>query len=176
MRKLIAAATAVLTLGAAGLPSLALADDSSSSSSSSSSLSAKAQYKAEVQLLRQKYKAEGSAKVETARKNVDTACMQTAVEKRDNAVIVAVKTFNDSWVKALETRRDELKAAWAMTDPAARKTAVRNAWKKYRESRKMSRETFKSARKNAWSTFKADAKACKAVTTGDEGMDNDDNP
>ena len=101
-------------------------------------------------------------KVESNRGTVDLACMQTAVEKRDNAMIAAQDAYSASWKTALQTRRDELKAAWGIQDKKQREEAIRAAWKKFRESRKTGRENFRTARKNAWNTFKTDSKACKA--------------
>ena len=94
----------------------------------------------------------------------DLLCMQTAVEKRENALIAAVDTNVAAWKASLATRRDELVAAWKLTDTKARREAVKNAWKKFRDARKTQRETLRKARKQAWDTFKTDARACKADT------------
>lgn len=164
MRKLLASGAAILTFGSLTLP--ALAQDGTSSS-------AKAQLRTEIRLLKDKFKAEVSAEARTKKeqRNVDAVCMQTAVVTRDTAVIAAVNAQSASWVNALEVRRDALKAAWAMTDATARKTAVRDAWKNYRNSRKEIREKFRSDRNAAWTQFKTDAKACRG---SDEGAEKDD--
>ncbi len=114
-------------------------------------------------------KAEVRAQV-TAR---DLACMQTAIEKRENAIIAGLENYTLAWKTSLQTRRDELRAAWGMTDKDARRNAVNAAWKKFRESRVTQRRAFKEARKNAWKQFRTDSKACKVTNTetGGEALD-----
>lgn len=97
------------------------------------------------------------------------ACMQTAVEKRDNAVIAAFDAFSASMKSAFTARRDALKTAWGKENRSERRTALRTAWGTFRASRKLARETFRTARHNAWKTFRADAKACHGVHRGEEG-------
>lgn len=92
----------------------------------------------------------------------DLACMQVANEKRDNAVIAAAKIYSADLIKALEVRRDSLKAAWGMTDPAARQKAIKAAWDTFRSSKKKAVSAWKEARKNAWRQYYVDRKACGA--------------
>lgn len=169
MKRLLATGIAVLTFGSMALP--ALAEDGSSSSSAKS---AKAELKTEIQLLKQKYKVEASAeaRVKKEERKVDAVCMQNAVVTRDTAIIAAVNVQSTSWVKALEVRRDALKAAWAMTDAAARKTAIRDAWMHYRNTRKEIREKFRGDRKAAWTQFKTEARACNGSDAGTQDDDN----
>ena len=113
---------------------------------------------------------ETDARVEARRASVDLACMQTAVEKRDNAMIAALDAYHASWKAALQTRRDELKTAWGTQDKNQREDAIRAAWKKFRESKKSARDTFRTARKNAWKTFKTDARACRGQGSIDASL------
>ena len=113
---------------------------------------------------------ETDARVEARRAPVDLACMQTAVEKRDNAMIAALDAYHASWKAALQTRRDELKAAWGIQDKNQREDAIRAAWRKFRESKKSARDTFRTARKNAWKTFKTDARACRGQGSIDASL------
>lgn len=103
---------------------------------------------------------------------VDLACMQTAVEKRDNAIIAAWDTLSTSIKTALQTRRDALKAAWGISDKKERAKAIKQAWTDFRKTKKESARTFNRARKAAWKQFRADANACRATATYEsEGSD-----
>lgn len=99
---------------------------------------------------------------------VDLACMQAAVEKRDNAIIAAFDTFSVTVKSALTTRRDALKAAWGITDRAQRRAALRSAWSAFHVARRTAFRTFRSARHSAWVRFRADARACRGTPAGEE--------
>ncbi len=103
-----------------------------------------------------------------ARVQVDGACMSSAVDKRDTAVIAAFDTFTASVKAALTKRKDDLKAAWALTDATARKTALRTAWQNFTKSHKSARDAYRVARQAAWKQFKTDSKTCKG-NASDEG-------
>lgn len=94
---------------------------------------------------------------------VNVACMQTAVEKRDNALIAGVDAYHTSVRKALEVRRDALKAAWGVTDRKDRREALQAAWKTYKESRGAAAKALKSAKRAAWEQFKMDRKGCSGA-------------
>ncbi len=103
---------------------------------------------------------------------VDLPCMQTAVEKRDNAIISAWDALSASIKTALETRRDALKSAWGISDPKERRKAIKKAWTDFSKAKKESARTFNQARKAAWKQFRTDAKACRATATNEvEGND-----
>ena len=95
-----------------------------------------------------------------SKRGVDLICMQTAVKKRDTAIMTAFSVFSNSIQLALSTRLTELKTAWGIQDASARKQAIKSAWEKYKKTAKSARETMQVARKNAWNQFKADRKAC----------------
>lgn len=100
------------------------------------------------------------------------ACAQTAVEKRDNAIISAFDTFSASAKAALQSRKDALKAAWAITDRKARRAAIKKAWNDFTAAIKTARKTLNSARKAAWTQYAKDLKDCRSrgtVTTEDYG-------
>ncbi len=98
-----------------------------------------------------------------AKKTVDIACMQSAVDKREDAIIAAWSAFNTSMTSAHTMRKTALHDAWGMSDPAARRSAIKSAWENFRKSKKSAVQAWKAARKNAWKTFKSDAKKCKGV-------------
>lgn len=101
---------------------------------------------------------------------VDVACIQAAIDKRDNAIIAAVDTFHDAAKSALQTRRDALKAAWALTDRDARRKAIRSAWENYRKSVRQARQDLNKVRRAAWAQYKTDRRACGKGVSSDEGI------
>ena len=113
-----------------------------------------------------------SAKMTTA-KTIDTACVQSAIDKRDTAVIAAFDVFHTTVVSALQTRRDALKAAWGMADKAQRNAASKAAWSAYSTSLKAARKALVQSRHAAWNQFRTDRKTCNAPAAdyGAEGRD-----
>ena len=146
MRKLLTSATAAVIALSMAAPAFAHS-------------SASVELKSRINDFKTEVKTE--ARVGKQATATDLACMQAAIEKRENALIAAVDANNAAWKASLTTRRDELIAAWKLTDSKARREAVKAAWKKFRDARKTQRETLRTARKNAWEQFKKDAKACK---------------
>ena len=99
--------------------------------------------------------------------------MQAAVEKRDTAIIAGVDTYTASVKAALQTRKDAIKAAWALTDKNARNNAIKAAWTAFQGTWKKTSQGMKATKKTAWQTFRADAKACgqTGADSSGEGMD-----
>lgn len=96
------------------------------------------------------------------------ACMQTAVDSRDTAIIAAWDTQYPAVKTALQTRQSALKAAWAQTEQKTRRDATRTAWDAYKNSAKSARTAMKAAHKTAWTKFEADRKACSPKATKDD--------
>jgi len=74
--------------------------------------------------------------------SVDLPCMQTAVEKRDNAVIAAWDALFASIKTALQTRRDALETAWGITNRKERTKAVKDTWTAFRKANKEAQKNF----------------------------------
>lgn len=100
-------------------------------------------------------------------KTVDLACMQTAVEKRDNAIISALDSYSSSVKTALQTRRDALKAAWGITDKKLRRRAIRAAWDSFRGTWRNAAKGLRAAKRDAWAQFNKDQRTCNG-NAGDE--------
>ncbi|MBI5156205.1 hypothetical protein HZA45_02935 [Candidatus Peregrinibacteria bacterium] len=98
-----------------------------------------------------------------AKKTVDIVCVQTAVDKREQAIAGAWTAFNAGMTTAYATRASALHTAWGMTDAAARRAAVKAAWDAFRTSSKSAMKTHREAKKNAWKTFRTEAKACRGA-------------
>jgi len=95
-------------------------------------------------------------------KNVDIACMRTAVEKRENALLTAYDIYAGKLRTARETRKTDLLAAWSVQDPKERQAAVKAAWDKYRQNVKTTTTEWNQSRKTIWTQFLQEAKNCKA--------------
>ena len=91
---------------------------------------------------------------------IDLTCIQTAVGKRDDAIIAAHGVFAAAIKQALTTRRDALKAAWGLTDRAARRKAIQEAWRAYESAAKAARKTLHDAVKATWKQSEIDRRAC----------------
>ncbi|MEK7493863.1 MAG: hypothetical protein AAB630_01765 [Patescibacteria group bacterium] len=100
--------------------------------------------------------------------SLDVACIKSAVEKRDTAIIAAFDTLHDSAKTALTARKTALLAAWDITDRTARRAALKAAWKTYGDAIKSARATFRDARLAAWKQFRTDSKACGKSATSDD--------
>ncbi len=90
----------------------------------------------------------------------DAVCMQTAVDKRDSAIISAWDVYSAAVKSALSARKDALKSAWGITDAKERRAAIKKAWADFSSAVRQARKDFNSARKSAWKTFMADRRAC----------------
>ncbi len=101
---------------------------------------------------------------------IDLVCMQAATEKRDNAIIAAVDTHHAAIRTALETRRNALKNAWAITDKKQRRAALVSAWQVYRKSQREAAQAFRKSRQTVWGQFRKDRKSCgKGTGVEDHG-------
>jgi len=110
----------------------------------------------------------------TAFAALDTSCMVTAVDKREDAIISAWDTYAANYKAALETRQTALLAAWTDTNKATRRAAVRNAWRNFRKSRRATWRTRRSAILSAWRQFKTDRIACGAQSADESGTQSED--
>jgi len=139
MKKFIAAVALLVTTGIT-FPAMAQVSSSSSSNSSSS-----------------------------VAVSADLVCLSAAVEVRENAIISARSKFSAAIIVALQTRRDALRAALAITDNHERKTAIVAVWKVYRDVVIKARAQYKADVKAAWNVYATARVACHF---DDEGTPN----
>ena len=111
----------------------------------------------------------------TSKKTLNVACIQSAIETRDNAIISAVSAHTSAQTAALVARKTALKSAWAMTDQKSRRSALRDAWKAFSGTSQTARKAFRAAQHTAWQQFNASRKACgtrgASDDPGNEGHD-----
>ncbi len=100
------------------------------------------------------------------------ACVKKAVEKRETTIQTAFDDFTTTIKSALQTRKNELLAAWDISERNERRIAIQNAWNKFREAKRTAIRTFNQARLTAWKQFTIERRACKALPTNENpGID-----
>jgi hypothetical protein len=87
-------------------------------------------------------------------------CVNTALDKRENALIVGHDAFAASIKTALQNRLTGLKAAWAETTKKAKQEKRNVTYKAFRTESQAAHTAMKTARLNAWRAFDTDMKAC----------------
>jgi hypothetical protein len=102
----------------------------------------------------------GSASSSNATSTLNVACINPAVDKRENALIAGHDTMNTGVKAALTARGTSLKAAYALDTQAKRKQARNASWEQFRTSVQAAHTAMRAVRSSAWNTFNADMKAC----------------
>lgn len=106
-------------------------------------------------------------KIKEVKAPVDVACVQTAIEKRENSILTAYDTQYTAIKAALIVRKDALKNAWTLTDQKTRREAIKAVWSTFKTT-KEARKAFHSARESAWKQFSAESKKCGKTVSADE--------
>jgi hypothetical protein len=101
---------------------------------------------------------------------INTTCVNTALDKRENALIAGHDALNVSVKTALQTRLTNLKAAWAKTTPAERQIARKVAYDTFNVSVKAAHQTIKTFRINTWNTFNVEMAACGVIGHGERAQ------
>lgn len=99
--------------------------------------------------------------------STQVTCMQTALEKRENALISAHDTYAAAVKTALTNRLAGLKASWANLEKKDRVTKREATYKAFRTEIQAANSTLRNAKNTSWKTFQADAKACGVKGTGE---------
>ncbi|HSX24931.1 MAG TPA: hypothetical protein VLG69_03120 [Candidatus Andersenbacteria bacterium] len=112
-----------------------------------------------------------SKKIErkVVKKTVDTACVGTAIDKRETALGGGVSTFGSAVNSAYQTRQSALKDAWSKSTVKDRREAVQAAWKAFNQSVRSARTAWKATQKTAWQSFRSDVKSCGVTSDADTG-------
>ncbi len=103
----------------------------------------------------------------TSGTNPQAVCIQNVVEKRDTAIITAYTKYSSAVLTALNTRKAELKTAWAITTKNERRKAIAAAWAKFKKTQAGARSAWAKEKNAAWKAFKTEAKGCKVTTSDD---------
>lgn len=109
-----------------------------------------------------------------AKSVLDTACIQSALDKRESAIILAFDKKAMTIKTALDQRKTDLKAAWALSTLKERIKARLEAWKKFKKADISARTAYRQEIKKIWAQYKTDKKACKITESDNEssGTDN----
>ncbi len=109
--------------------------------------------------------------------SADLACMGTAVDAREVAVILARESFDTKIVVALKARRESLKVAFTIANNADRKVAIKTALNVFAKASVEARAQYRLDVKAAWKTFAEASKKCHVdadVRVKDESKDDHD--
>lgn len=95
-----------------------------------------------------------------AKKVVDLVCVQNAITKREDAVMVALDAYASSWKNALSIRKTSLVAAWKIENQKERNVAIKAAWSTFKTSVREMNTTRRTAIKTIWNTYKTERRVC----------------
>ena len=115
----------------------------------------------------------GTGSTGAAAASVDLACMSAAIDVRESAIITARTNFHTKIMTALSTRREGLKAVFAIANNADRKVAIKTAWKVFAKAIADARVQYKVEVQAAWNVYTEASGKCKI--TPDRGGSNNDN-
>lgn len=104
----------------------------------------------------------------TTSKTLNVPCIQTATEKRDQAIMSAWDTYAAAIKTALSTRLSAIKSAWAISVAKDRRAAIKTAWRDYDKAVKNAKKTMRAAKEAAWKQFRTDRRACGQAATSDD--------
>lgn len=109
----------------------------------------------------------------TSTPGYDVVCMQNAVTAREDGIVNANNIRAAALNTALQNRKIDLVAAWAITNRVERNKARNLAWTNYNKARRTARNTYNTATKAVWKTYHVAAKACGVNSKGVEPEGND---
>lgn len=96
-------------------------------------------------------------------KAVDRTCMQEAVNTREEAIMAAFKTFNDSTMRAMEKRQTAFASVWTNSN-ISNQGKYNSAWTTWKKDTDAARKQLNKDRVSAWKTFRTTAtQSCKAT-------------
>lgn len=104
--------------------------------------------------------ADHATSTNTALSSTTVTCIQSALDKRENAIISSQDVFNTSIKNALSARLSALKASYTEVTKQSRKQKREDAYKQFRSSAQTAHNTLRSSKNAAWNTFSTDMKAC----------------
>ena len=83
-------------------------------------------------------------------------------------MIAAVDKYSAAWKSALQTRKEELKKAWAIPERKERVRAILGAWKSYLKNMREAKKNYKTATREIWKTYKEERKLCGRGVISDD--------
>lgn len=102
-------------------------------------------------------------------KLLDPQCIVNAVEKRDNAILAGMDSYNATLRNLVVVRERDLKNAWLQfSDRKARRAEIARIWTKYRNDIRYMQRQSNTLRTNVWKQFMIDRKPCGTYATADD--------
>jgi hypothetical protein len=108
-----------------------------------------------------------------AKPQINIVCIQNSVDRRESAIIIAFEKKSAAIKSALETRKADLKSAWALTALKDRIKARWDAWNKFRKAVDGIKKVYKEEINAAWKNFEKERKNCNAPSEGGENQGTD---
>lgn len=109
----------------------------------------------------------------TQKPKFDPTCIQTALEKRENAVIAAFNKKTTAIRVALEQRKVALKDAWGKQTVRERVLARAKAWKAFKTANFNANKIYQKEVKVVWQQFNKERRACRITEANDEANGQD---
>lgn len=91
---------------------------------------------------------------------VNATCMQSAIEKRDTAILKAFDEYVEALRPTIVTREGALKDAWGFVERKTRVNSLKDAWGMYKKDQSRIVSTWRTAKRSAWNVFYIDRRAC----------------
>jgi|GEM_PF-5413569 len=95
-----------------------------------------------------------------SRPAVNMTCIQTAIDKRDSAILDAFDLYHDEIVAVIKVRTVALTEAWSLSDRKARKEALKIAWYEYKTNHMKAVNTWRTTKRSAWNLFYSGRRLC----------------
>ncbi|MEO7464720.1 MAG: hypothetical protein ABIV42_04510 [Nitrosospira sp.] len=102
---------------------------------------------------------------------INVSCIQEAIDERDTFLANLVNNWSSSVKSALETRRDQERSSWDISNYKERRVVQRKVWGDYGKILRNANAEKKKERVRAWKKFEHDRKECQGayspeMTTG----------
>lgn len=93
--------------------------------------------------------------------SINTACMQSAIAQRDNALVLGMKEYNDFTLSMLETRKFSSIAVWSgNTDIYKARSSMAIITKAYQESMRAEARLWNQKKQSIWKEYLSNTKEC----------------
>ena len=94
---------------------------------------------------------------------INVSCIQDAIDERDTSLANLVNNWSSSVKSALETRRDQERSSWDISNYKERRLVQRKVWGDYGKILRNANAEKKKERVRAWKKFEHDRKECQGA-------------
>jgi hypothetical protein len=97
-------------------------------------------------------------------------CMMKLVDQRESFVQRSVNGYNNYMQRALRTRKTKIMAAWSITDPDRRQSALNASWRDFGSTWRTANNELKRLRSKAWSDYRVAITQCGTRAMDEEAL------